>query len=144
MVKNKGTSTCTILMLDNKTGKVYTASIGDSCYLILRLRKGKYFREFKLEEQMHESFNTPFQVGTDGDSPQMANTKTHQLVNNDIVITASDGYLHIFTCISLWDNLEIDRIIEIVNENYYKNNSVNPQELAIIIAEEAEKMSTDK
>lgn len=92
--KSLGTSTCTILMLDKSNGKVYTAQVGDSTYMILRYDyvNGRYFKEFKSEEQMHsECFNTPFQVGKDGDNPDKAVTKTHQLRSNDIIITATDG-----------------------------------------------------
>lgn len=42
---------------------------------------------------------------------------------------------------SLWDNLEIDRIIEIVNENIKCFPCINPQDLANKIAEEAEEKS---
>ncbi len=95
MMKNLGTSTCTIIILDKSTGKVYTSYIGDSSYLILRYNNsdGKYYKEFKSVEQMHdEHFNTPYQVGKEGDNPEVSITQTHQLINNDIVILATDGY----------------------------------------------------
>jgi serine/threonine protein phosphatase PrpC len=95
MTKNLGTSTCTILMLEKNTGKVYSAQIGDSCYLILRYdtNQGRYNKFFKSKEHMHyKMFNTPCQVGKDGDDPNISITNTHSLKNNDMIIVASDGY----------------------------------------------------
>lgn len=90
--KYPGTSTCTIAMLDKGNNKLYTALIGDSSYLILRLKNGKYYKEFKSDEQMHsECFNTPYQVGKDGDDPEYAITNTHIVKNNDLIIVATDG-----------------------------------------------------
>jgi serine/threonine protein phosphatase PrpC len=137
-VKSLGSSTCTILLLDRQSGRVYTSYIGDSIYMILRYdeKKCKYYKEFKSEEQMHnEYFNTPFQVGKEGDDPENAITNSHQLVNNDIIISATDG---------LWDNLEVEKIIEIVNENSKYYPKIDTQEISTLLAEQAEIMSNLK
>ena len=92
--KSLGTSTCTILLLEKHNGKLFTSYIGDSSYMILRFdgKKEKYFKEFKSEPQMHlETFNTPYQVGQQGDNPEKAILNTHSLANNDLIISATDG-----------------------------------------------------
>jgi hypothetical protein len=90
--KSQGTSTCSILMLDKSPWKMYASYIGDSSFLILRfnIEKDRYEKWFKSEEMMHD-FNTPFQVGKEGDDPEMAKTKSIDLKNNDLVILATDG-----------------------------------------------------
>ncbi len=92
-VRSQGSSTCTVLLLDKHTGKMYSSYIGDSLYMILRLNnEKKYFKCFKSKEQMHfEHFNTPFQVGKECDHPENAISNTHQLEIDDLVISASDG-----------------------------------------------------
>ena len=86
----KGSSTCCIILLDIKQNKIYTANIGDSGYMIIRKEDDKLKQEFKSEEQQH-SFNYPFQIGTNGDSPTTAIKNTHNLKENDIIVVASDG-----------------------------------------------------
>jgi protein phosphatase PTC7 len=138
LTKSSGTSTCTILMLDKFTGKIFSTFVGDSRYLILRYdtNKAKFYRYFISEEQMHdELFNTPYQIGKKGDDPAKAISHTHELKNNDMVILATDG---------LWDNLEISQIIEIVNVNYKSLLLLSPKELAVLIAEKAKKNSNNK
>jgi len=138
MTKSRGTSTCTILMLDKFTGKIYSVYVGDSRYLILRYdtNKKKFYKYFISDEQTHhELFNTPYQIGDNGDDPGKAISHPHELKNNDIVVLATDG---------LWDNLEISQIVEIVNMNYKSLLLLSPKELAIIIAEVAKKNSKNK
>ena len=75
--------------------KLYTSYVGDSLYMIVRYNeaKKKYYCEYKSDEQMHyeSCFNTPYQVGKEGDDPEVALTNSHDLKNNDLVITATDG-----------------------------------------------------
>ena len=92
--KSLGTSTCTILLLEKNEGKLFTSFIGDSSYMILSYdeKKEKYYKEFKSKAQMHlETFNTPYQVGQQGDNPEKAILNTHSLSNNDLIISATDG-----------------------------------------------------
>jgi protein phosphatase PTC7 len=92
-LKVPGSSTCTIILLNKNTGVIYSNCIGDSLYMILKYNNmNRYYKHFKSKEQMHiKIFNSPFQVGTQGDSPELAHSCTHDLEVNDIIITASDG-----------------------------------------------------
>jgi hypothetical protein len=90
MTKSKGSSTCTILMLDKTTGRLFTSYIGDSLYLIARYNITGYELLFRSQEQMHD-FSTPFQVGHGCDDPSQAILQSIDLRNNDIIILASDG-----------------------------------------------------
>ncbi len=94
-IKSLGSATCTIILLDKLTGKIFTCSIGDSCYMILEYNceSNKFEKKFKSEEQMHtEYFNTPYQIGTECDDPEMSITRTHKLKEYDLLISATDGY----------------------------------------------------
>jgi len=132
--KHIGSSTCCLMLLDKLNKSLYTCNIGDSGYLILRRRSsGLYSQLFKSEEQLH-GFNFPFQVGSTGDNPTSSVTKSHKIEVGDLVILASDG---------LWDNLENEDILQIVNDTYKRSQShcITPNQLARTIAEKAEKMS---
>lgn len=118
--------------------------MGDSIYLILRCVEGEYKLYKKTVQNMHD-FLTPYQVGQEGDDPKdHAITNTFELKNNDIIILATDGYIHYITIYSLWDNLEHEEVIKIINDNIHKNILLNPDELAKEIADEAERKSGDK
>ena len=71
-----------------------TAYIGDSGYLILRRSADRSTFDiiFRSEDQQKE-FNFPYQLGTNGSSPDIAITLEHQLQVGDIVILGSDGLL---------------------------------------------------
>jgi hypothetical protein len=90
MTKSKGSSTCSVLLLDKANGRLFTSYVGDSVYLIARLVSGTYELIFKSNEQMHD-FLTPYQVGNDCDDSRVALTNSFELRNNDLIILASDG-----------------------------------------------------
>lgn len=129
--KSFGSSTILLGVCQNNT--LYTISLGDSTYLILRPREknSSLFEVFRLIEQQH-SFNCPYQLAyfpepdqyellakkgfgsfvsllkrsnlEMQDKPQDAKAETFQLVKGDIIIAASDG---------LFDNLFDEDIIKI-------------------------------
>jgi len=133
MIKAKGSSTCTIIIFDEKKRKIYASYIGDSCYLLVRCEEGKLKPIEKSREQVHK-FNIPYQIGIEGDNPDTANTKIHNINPNDIIVVGSDG---------LWDNLEIDEIIRILNSNL-DGNKLDTDKSAKELAKKAEMLSTDK
>jgi hypothetical protein len=90
MTKSKGSSTCTILMLDKVSGRLYSSYIGDSGYFIAREVNQSYEIVFRSKEHMHD-FLTPYQVGNEGDEPKEALTNSFELKYNDIIVLASDG-----------------------------------------------------
>jgi protein phosphatase PTC7 len=125
-----GSSTVLLGVLQNNT--LYTISLGDSTFVVLRQRekRAKLFEVFRLTEQQH-SFNCPFQLarfpepdqyeilikkGLNSfvsllkrsnlemqDKPQDANSEIFHLMEGDIIVAASDG---------LFDNLFDEDIIK--------------------------------
>lgn len=135
--KSKGSSTIVLLLLNQETKKLHATYVGDSLYMILRYNQNyeKFECIYKSNEQQHK-FNQPFQVGTNGDSPNLAVIESHDIQDKDIVIVASDG---------LWDNVYDDNLISIINEKTKDNNGnvLDSDELACLIANVAEKNSLD-
>ena len=112
--------------------------------MILRYRNNQFNIEFKSIDQSH-AFNTPFQVGTRGDNPEVAISNSHEINDQDVLIVASDGYKFKFNIYnSLWDNLENDQIISIVNKNSTGGQINSIEYLAEKLTFEAEKYSLDK
>lgn len=109
--------------------------VGDSGYMLLRSNDAgskSYEIVFKSTEQQH-SFNFPFQLGTHGDSPNIAATSTHEIKHNDIVIVGTDG---------LFDNLFGEQILALVN-HYLTTNDYNSESLAKFLAEVTYQVSLD-
>ena len=135
--KSKGSSTIVLLLLNQETKKLHATYVGDSLYMILRYdNETEQFKcIYKSNEQQHK-FNQPFQVGTNGDSPNLAIIETHDVQDRDIVIVASDG---------LWDNVYDETIISIINDKTKesKGEVIDSGELAYYVANIAEKYSMD-
>lgn len=85
-----GSSTCSIVMVDKKKGKIYGATLGDSLYLIARFDGLQFQLKFISEEQSH-AFNTPFQLGKGCDDPSKSLCYEHSVENKDVIVVASDG-----------------------------------------------------
>ncbi len=135
--KSKGSSTIAMLLLNQNTKKLIATYVGDSLYMILRYSdtKDQFELFYKSSEQQHK-FNQPFQVGTNGDSPNLAIIESHDIRDKDIIIVASDG---------LWDNIYDDMIISIINQKVkYLDGMINDcEETADFLAQLAEKYSRD-
>ncbi len=132
--REKGSSTVCVLYMDNFNNTVYSGYLGDSCYLIARPRGvGDFEIIFKSKEQTH-GFNIPYQVGSEGDDPKLAMTYKHNVIKDDIVILATDG---------LWDNIEVENIIQELNLFSNKVNSItiNTIDFAKYLSEKAEELS---
>jgi protein phosphatase PTC7 len=86
-----GTSTISVVTLDPSTGQLRTAYLGDSVFSVFRNNK----ETFSAPEQQH-SFNQPYQVGTKGNHPTLANKLEFGASAGDFLVMGSDG---------LWDNL---------------------------------------
>jgi protein phosphatase PTC7 len=61
---------------------------------------------FYQSPEQQRDFNFPYQIGSQGDPPQMAELNHHDVQNDDIVIAGSDG---------LFDNLDANQIIAVIN-----------------------------
>jgi serine/threonine protein phosphatase PrpC len=135
--KKKGSSTICVVYLDKISKMLFSSYIGDSSYMIARPQEiGKFSLVFKSEEQSH-GFNIPYQVGTDGDKPYCAISQSHKIEKNDIVLLATDG---------LWDNVDSEDIIHLLNEFSKKENSIeiDINEFVISISSVAKTRSQDK
>ena len=89
---------------------------------------------YESKEQQH-AFNFPYQVGTNGDNPNKAESNAHNVKNGDILVVGSDG---------LWDNLHRNKIVDIVKPYFIRNKGSIKDDVDIIaeiIAKEAEKYS---
>lgn len=135
--KSMGSSTIVLLLLNQETKKLHATYVGDSLYMILRYNEETKLFEYyyKSNEQQHK-FNQPFQVGTNGDSPNLAIIESHDIQDKDIVIVASDG---------LWDNLYDENILSIINDKAkgLEGTLIDCTEAASFLATMAEKYSLD-
>lgn len=134
--KSTGSSTCVVLLLNHETKKLYATYVGDSLYMICRFREDimKFDLIHKSNEQQHK-FNQPYQVGTNGDSPNVAIMESHDVQDKDLIIVASDG---------LWDNLYDEQILKVINEQINEYGKIKDcSALASTLAYLAEKQSLD-
>ena len=42
--------------------------------------------------QHTKSFNFPFQIGTEGDDPELSLHHTHDIQNDDLIVLGTDGF----------------------------------------------------
>lgn len=135
--KSTGSSTIVMLLLNQETKKLHSTYVGDSLYMILRYDESeKIFKLLHKSNEQQHKFNQPFQVGTNGDSPNLAIIQSHDIQDKDIVLVASDG---------LWDNLFDEVIIETINDRVQGKNGLltDCEEAANYLAALAEKYSLD-
>lgn len=104
MTMSIGSSTCLIISINEIMPILYSSYIGDSGFLILR-RVSKDFKCVYHSIEHCRSFNFPYQIGSSGDSPNIALSTEHHIENNDIIIAGSDG---------LFDNLDDENIVNCV------------------------------
>lgn len=125
-----GSSTFVVLTLDNNEQKVKTANVGDSGFIILKKNeKGDYNIKYESVSQQH-SFNFPFQLGTNADDPNNAETMDFKIKEDDLYIVYSDG---------VCDNLYSYEVEKIINDTFRKGASLNV--LGEVIANVAYKKS---
>lgn len=72
--------------------KIHSSYMGDSLYLIARYNPetDNFFIFYKSKEQVHK-FNKPYQLGVGCDPPTKAINQTHEVLDKDIILLASDG-----------------------------------------------------
>jgi protein phosphatase PTC7 len=90
-----GSSTACLAILSHADGKLYTANIGDSGFLVVR--DGKVVH--RSHEQQHY-FNTPFQLSLPpsnmaadvlSDAPESADRYEFSVEDGDVIVLATDG-----------------------------------------------------
>ena len=134
-MKIEGTSTFSLLYIDKLNMRMLCISIGDSLYSIMRFdnESHKYRMEFISKEKYH-SFNTPYQIGKYGDSPENLISLKHEILENDIIILGNDCF---------WDNISIENILDIINNEINFNIDFHSIICEKLI-EEAKKNSEDE
>eukprot|EP00007_Cunea_sp_BSH-02190019_P005682 CAMPEP_0174236630 /NCGR_PEP_ID=MMETSP0417-20130205/5704_1 /TAXON_ID=242541 /ORGANISM="Mayorella sp, Strain BSH-02190019" /LENGTH=290 /DNA_ID=CAMNT_0015315301 /DNA_START=486 /DNA_END=1354 /DNA_ORIENTATION=+ len=85
------------------------ANLGDSGLLVARPNHlGVYEKLYRSVEQTH-GFNHPYQAGSRGDDPTLADVYAFPVQSGDCLVVGTDG---------LFDNLYDEEILEVLNENY--------------------------
>lgn len=138
-----GSSTVTLGIIDTLQGRLATATIGDSGFILLGRSKenymsstlrGTYYIRYRSPQQEH-SFGCPYQLGhQDGaDTPEDAMLSTMPLYPGDVLIMGSDG---------LFDNVADETIVEVVDR--VLTNGGKPSDISQALAFKAFEASTDK
>jgi protein phosphatase PTC7 len=132
-----GSSVVSLGIVDLIQGRLQTATIGDSGFLLLGRTKekdGSHVIRYRSPQQEH-SFGCPYQLGhQDGaDSPEDAMLATVPVYPGDVLVFGSDG---------LFDNVSDDRIVEIVDDVLAGGGTA--QDVCHALASRAFKASTDK
>ncbi|CAD8196302.1 unnamed protein product [Paramecium pentaurelia] len=130
VTKAKGSTTVCVVSINQ--GDLRSSLVGDSGYAIYRKIDDKYQLNFKSTEQQ-KSFNFPYQIGSEGDNPNVATDDTHKIQVGDLVVLGTDG---------LFDNMSAQQI-QVVIEDVTKTEPNNPQALAKSIANYAYRLSLD-
>lgn len=133
-----GSATACVVMLDRQSGRLHTANLGDSGFLVVR--QGKIVH--RSEEQTHY-FNTPFQLslipdaeggGFLSDSPESAQTTSIHVQEGDLILLATDG---------LFDNMPLPLIEEeLAQLRQYDQDSI--QRVCNSIALAARRLAFDR
>lgn len=84
-----------------------------------------------------KDFNFPYQIGHQGDSPELAISQTHNINDKDIVLVASDGLL---------DNVDSEEILSLLRKSidYETKKITDIKKLCIDLGKIAYTYSLDK
>ncbi|CAK9859549.1 unnamed protein product [Sphagnum jensenii] len=96
--KSTGTAAAVIASVYDQTLRV--ANIGDSGFVVVRDSA-----IVARSKPMVRGFNFPYQIGTDGDDPALAEVYEFQVTRNDVLVLGSDG---------IFDNLFDGQIVAVV------------------------------
>lgn len=137
----KGSSTFIVITIDPEEGRLSSANLGDSGFLLLGNNpdSGTIEVKFKTPQQEHE-FGFPYQLGhqANSDSPEDAQLAAVPVTTGDILVVGSDG---------LFDNLpdtDLIGVLEEVRGNYPDRNQAMASALARAIAAAAFHSSMNK
>lgn len=76
--------------LEQDENVLFTSLIGDSGYRIFRQTNNALETIFVSEEHTRD-FNFPYQIGSEGDPPEIAVENKHEIKENDILLLGTDG-----------------------------------------------------
>lgn len=102
----RGSSTCCLLTVNTKQGRLHSANMGDSGFIVIghRVSRPETHVIFRTPQQEH-SFGHPVQLGHHeaADWPKDASLETFQVFPGDVIVMGSDG---------LFDNLSEGEILQ--------------------------------
>lgn len=134
----KGSATCCLVVVDTLQGRLTSANIGDSGYVIIGSspRNDKPHIKFRTPQQEH-TFGYPYQLGHQdmADKAEHAMLAHIPLVPDDVLVMGSDG---------LWDNVSEDEILHIVLEEKNSPSTPRPMNIAQKLTKAAFYNSHDK
>lgn len=134
-----GSSTACVAILNHADGKLYTANIGDSGFLVFR--GGRVVH--RSQEQQHY-FNTPFQLSLPpsnmatevlSDAPESADRYEFSVEDGDVILLATDG---------VFDNVPDSVLVKEIGSLQTNPSAVEMQACANSIALIARKLSQDE
>lgn len=131
-----GSSTCCLLTINLNQGRLNSANLGDSGFIVIGCRDygSDYQLVFRTPQQEHE-FGRPYQLGHHQYSspPHKAMLYNFQIFSGDTIIMGTDG---------LFDNVFLPKIIEQVK--VFRKENLSPQHLAGKLISMAHEASLDK
>lgn len=131
-----GSSTCCIVLIDTYHGRLTSANVGDSGFVVLgRTPSQRDFHVKYRSPQQEHNFGVPYQLGHEqhADSPSDAMLMSFPVMPGDVIVLGSDG---------LWDNLAQDCVLESVRNCI--NRGARAPTMALDLARAAFEASTDK
>jgi protein phosphatase PTC7 len=113
--KEKGSSTCCLIVLDPQLPTIDTINVGDSGFYIYRKVNQSLNLVDKSTEVLH-GFNFPFQLGTNGDRVEKGSIKRFDVQDKDFIVMYTDG---------ISDNLFEDMTRNILKDHLFKDFELN-------------------
>ena len=132
--KEVGSSTCCLLILDPEKPELHSGNIGDSGFILYRYSDNELSVPFKADTTSH-GFNYPYQLGTDGDSPERASFSTVTVQDKDLIVMFTDG---------LSDNVFDEQVASIVKPFLALSDIPDMEIIAEMLAEKAKAQSENE
>jgi protein phosphatase PTC7 len=134
----QGSSTCCLVLVDTLQGRLTSANVGDSGFVIIGSSQTnrKPHVKFHAPQQEH-TFGFPYQLGhqVNADKPHDAMLANIPLLPGDVLIMGSDG---------LWDNVDDNEILDLVLTVNAEQAGPRPMAVAQSLARAAFYNSLDK
>lgn len=125
--KHLGTATLTTVAIrDDHT--IETTNLGDSGYALFHINPDNSVQMYFRSTEQQFAFNFPYQCGTEGNDPGMADKNSHEFQHGDIVLVFTDGF---------HDNVYDSGFKACIEEHIYDGILVSPSAAADCLAKKA-------
>lgn len=134
----QGSSTCCLVLVDTLQGRLTSANIGDSGFLLIGSTPANRKPHVKFHSpQQEHTFGFPYQLGhqVNADKPHDAMLANIPLLPGDVLVMGSDG---------LWDNVSDNEILDLVLTVNAEQAGPRPMAVAQGLARAAFYNSLDK